>query len=358
MMTRTASLILVSVGVALAQPTPPLFVHRTAAPPQSSQPLNTPTSQEMQSALGVLQAGDTDTLPQPPAPSAAAKYPDVPQLTKAPKGYKPLTDVELDHTTSKALALADSYLANPSVPAEGNDGRLRYVYGAGLATVVCAPLHLCTVELELGEVLNAKPTVSDELHWDVLEMAVGAGDATQTLITLRPHKSGLDDNLLITTDRRSYYLRIVSKPAQYMARVAFEYPSANSSNWVNYQVEVAARQAQKPAADKQQPTPTTWTGGYRLSGKKHFLSGQQHPAFWPTDVKDDGKFVYIDLPELITHTRAPILMRCGPKGLEPMNYDVAGSQFIAHSLFEKAALITGTGKHSQVVYITSPREGK
>ena len=44
------------------------------------------------------------------------------------------------------------------------------------------------------------------------------------MIILKPQMPGLDTNLLITTDRRAYYLRLISKPEDYVARVAFAYP--------------------------------------------------------------------------------------------------------------------------------------
>ena len=50
-----------------------------------------------------------------------------------------------------------------------------------------------------------------------------------------------------------------------------------------------------------------------------------------------------------------MLMVKGPNGLEPVNYDVHNTTYVAHRLFYKAALISGSGKHSRVVYIISPR---
>jgi len=44
-------------------------------------------------------------------------------------------------------------------------------------------------------------------------------------------EAGLDTNLLITTDRRAYYLRLISKPEDYVARVAFAYPEDDTRKW-------------------------------------------------------------------------------------------------------------------------------
>ena len=66
----------------------------------------------------------------------------------------------------------------------------------------------------------------------------GVGDDATSVIVLKPQVPGLDTNLLVTTDRRAYYLRLVSKPEDYVARVAFLYPEDDSasdgrSTWPN-----------------------------------------------------------------------------------------------------------------------------
>jgi type IV secretory pathway VirB9-like protein len=53
---------------------------------------------------------------------------------------------------------------------------------------------------------------------------VQTGEETTSAIVLKPQEPGLDTNLLITTGRRAYYLRLVSKQQDYVARVAFSYP--------------------------------------------------------------------------------------------------------------------------------------
>jgi hypothetical protein len=43
-------------------------------------------------------------------------------------------------------------------PAAGSDGRVLYSFGAGLPTVVCAPLRVCMIELQAGEKTSASRT--------------------------------------------------------------------------------------------------------------------------------------------------------------------------------------------------------
>src|SRR5215472_13318360 len=57
---------------------------------------------------------------------------------------------------------------------------------------------------------------------------------------------GLDTNLLVTTDRRAYYLRLASKPDDYVSRVAFEYPAENNNRrWQEHRLAKRSRQLEK-----------------------------------------------------------------------------------------------------------------
>ena len=60
---------------------------------------------------------------------------------------------------------------------------------------------------------------------------------------LKPQGAGLDTNLLITTDRRAHYLRLVSKPEEYVARIAFAYAEDDSAR--KWQQQMTAQRAQE-----------------------------------------------------------------------------------------------------------------
>ena len=93
-----------------------------------------------------------------------------------------------------------------------------------LPIVVCAPLRVCMIELQAGERITGEPQIGDSIRWNISPPMYGQGEESTSVIVLKPQEPGLDTNLLITTDRRAYYLRLVSKPQEYVARVAFSYP--------------------------------------------------------------------------------------------------------------------------------------
>ena len=140
---------------------------------------------------------------------------------------EPIKDVPLPKSAEGALALGNTWMTEKYDPAPGKDGRVLYTFGAGLPTIVCAPLRVCVLELEPGEKMVGEPHIGDSVRWVITPAA--AGKPESQMIVIKPKQAGLDTNLLVPTDRRAYYVRLISKPDEYLARVAFAYPDAVSS---------------------------------------------------------------------------------------------------------------------------------
>src|SRR5579872_4554377 len=132
-------------------------------------------------------------------------------VSPAPAGYKPKTDVPLSPTATEAVRVSAEFRAESSLPSPGPDGRVIYTFGAGLATLVCAPMRICILELQPGEKLNGEPQIGDSVRWQITPAVYGTGVDGTPIIVVKPTASGLDTNLLVTTDRRAYYLRLISK---------------------------------------------------------------------------------------------------------------------------------------------------
>src|SRR5215469_2524549 len=159
---------------------------------------------------------------------------------KPPEGYQPRTDVSLNKTALEAVRMSENWRGGQNAPAAGPDGRVLFAYGAGLPIVVCAPLRVCMIELQAGERIIGEPQIGDSVRWNISPAMYGTGDQSTAVIVLKPQSPGLDTNLLITTDRRAYYLRLISKPEEYVARVAFAYPDEENRKW---QQQIAEQRA-------------------------------------------------------------------------------------------------------------------
>jgi type IV secretion system protein TrbG len=268
-----------------------------------------------------------------------------------PAGFKPKTDVELTKTAQEAVQMSEKWMSEHNQPAVGPDGRVLYSYGAGLPTVVCAPLRVCMIELQSGEKLVGEPHIGDSIRWNLSPAMYGNGESSTLVIVLKPQGPGLDTNLLITTDRRAYYLRLLSKPDDYVARVAFAYPDDedNQRKWQQQLAEQKDRQMKSTRIAELPPNAVdSMYFNYRLKGDD---------GIRPVRVFDDGKKTYIQISQAAKNREAPVLVVIGSDGKQEMvNYRVKDDMYIVDRLFEKAELILGSGKKARKVEIDRERK--
>ena len=263
-----------------------------------------------------------------------------------PAGFKPKTDVQLTVTAQEAVQMSEKWMDEHNQPAVGRDGRVLYSYGAGLPTVVCAPLRVCMIELQSGEKLVGEPHIGDSVRWNLSPAMYGTGASATPVIVLKPQGPGLDTNLLITTDRRAYYLRLLSKPDDYVARVGFAYPDDddNERKWQQQLAEQKDQQARSARIAELAPNAVeSMFFNYRLKGDDSIL---------PVRVFDDGRKTYIQISQTAKSREAPVLVVIGPDGKQEMvNYRVKDDMYIVDRLFDKAELILGSGKKARKVEI-------
>jgi P-type conjugative transfer protein TrbG len=292
------------------------------------------------SVVSALSAQVTDVKPElaaPPAPNGAP-----------PKDFHPKTDVPLTETALEAVRVSKRWQGETNAPSPGPDGRVIYSYGAGLPTIVCAPLRVCMIELQAGERVVGEPHIGDSVRWNISPAMYGTGGQSTAVIILKPQTPGLDTNLLITTDRRAYYLRLISKPEEYVARVAFAYPEDDTRKW---QEQLAEQQT----LAKQEKHATEVSAAIIAVEKVNFdymiRGGQEHIR--PLRVFDDGAKTYIQMPSELQYREAPVLLVVGADGKEEMtNYRVKDQTYIVDRLFDRANLVLGSGKKAQKVEIS------
>ena len=245
-------------------------------------------------------------------------------------------DVPLTRTAEAAIDVSERWQTHTATPAPGPDGRVLYTYGAGLATIVCAPLRICTVELQAGERLVAEPHIGDAVRWNIAPALYGEGASSTTVIVIKPQEAGLDTSLLIPTDRRIYYVRLISKLEDYTARVAFAYPD-DALAQQRWQEHVARREEERREASRiAELAPSgveRMNFNYQIRG-----DGEIRPIM----VFDDGEKTFIRMDPEIEHRELPILIVIGPDGDgEMLNYRVKEEFYIADRLFDDAQLLLG-----------------
>jgi type IV secretion system protein TrbG len=155
--------------------------------------------------------------------------------------------------------------------------------------------------------------------------------------------------MVITTNRRTYYVRLISKSTDYIARMAFNYPDDEKIKWHAYlQQQEQQAAAQRAAARIDSVAP----GGIDSLYFDYEIKGSDHdPSIRPLRVFDDGVKTYIEMPEAAQHRELPALVIHGVDGNEMVNYRVKSNMYIVDRLFDRAALLLGVGKHQEKVEI-------
>jgi len=241
-------------------------------------------------------------------------------------------------------------------PIAGADGTVQFLFGATQPSVVCAVLQVCDIELQPGEVIS-NFNAGDQVRWRIEPARSGSAAGEIEHIIVKPLDVGLRTSLIITTDRRTYYLQLVSHRTEYMPRVSFSYPDDAAKKWAEFQSRNRADRDGKEVG----------TGYSRELDKLDFAYEISGTAAWkPVRVFNDGHKTILQMPETLSQTEAPSLLAVRgedsvlPWGAEAeqviVNYRVQGNRYIVDSIPDKMILLAGAGPHQSKVTIA--REAK
>jgi type IV secretion system protein TrbG len=324
---------------------PPIAVERDR--PAAKEPVPTPDKYPLGEAIRRLESGDENPLPP--------RTPVLPSISngsghkasgEVPRDFVAKRDVVLNSTGIDAMVISREWETRHNEPAVGSDGRVVYTYGAGLPVVVCAPLHVCLVELEVGEKLIGEPHIGDSVRWEISPSVSGNGPDATPILIIKPRIAGLDTTMVVPTDRRAYYLRLESKPNEYLARVAFTYPEETRREWELY----LARQREEEEQEKAARIADLPAGAMDRMYWNYEIKGGT-ASTRPVHVIDDGEKTYIQMPEDTMHRELPVLVVKGRAGPEMVNYRVKDNMYIVDRLFDRATLLLGTGRHQTKVEV-------
>ncbi len=266
----------------------------------------------------------------------------------------PGANVPLSPKERHGVRYGKEWANNRDVPARGHDGSIVFVFGATLPTVVCAPLHVCDLVLQAGESVNDL-NVGDGVRWQITPATQGSGEQLTTHVMIKPTDVGLLTNLVITTDRRAYTIKLVSSRTEWMPRVAFFYPEDARSEWGAYRThQDSLRERTASAVPAESAAHLDFA--YEISGDS--------PSWRPVRVYASGAKTYIQFPKGIAHGDLPALVALGDDGglfTEPskqlVNYRYVRGQFEVDKVLGRAALISGVG-WDQITVKISRRGGE
>ncbi|HCN5947586.1 TPA: P-type conjugative transfer protein TrbG [Escherichia coli] len=249
--------------------------------------------------------------------------------------------IRLDGKEAYGIKLANEWKNHPDRPRRGDDGSVKYLFGATLPTLVCTPLQVCSIRLQAGEVVN-DVHAGDAVRWKITPATEGVGPTATTVVVVKPTDAGLTTNLIITTDRRIYTVKLASTQREWIPVLSFDYPDDVQREWAAY----AQRQAQTAHAN------TLPTGQNLANLDFNFRMSGDNPAWKPVRIYTDGVKTYIQFPS--SHfNEAPALVALGQRGGEELvNYRLIGDRYVVDKVLDRAALIVGVGRSQTKVEIS------
>jgi P-type conjugative transfer protein TrbG len=261
---------------------------------------------------------------------------------------------KLTEQEKAGLDISRKWVASTSAsvkPVPGPDGTIRFLFGQSQPSIVCAVLQVCDVELQPGEQVSSV-NLGDAVRWLVEPALSGGGDDAIQHLVIKPLDVGLETSLMVTTNRRTYHLRLRSHRTEYMPRVAFSYPESAVSKWSAVRKQAASQQARKGSAAKNEYLGNL-DFGYRVNG---------NAPFKPSRVYNDGVKTIIEMPSTFSQGEAPTLLVIRESGSmfkkdeEVMvNYRIQDGRYIVDTLFEKAVLVAGVGLGQRKITIERRR---
>lgn len=250
------------------------------------------------------------------------------------------TDSTLTPREAANVATAKRWVDGPrdasrELAAPGSNGTVVFRFGATMPTIVCAPLYVCDIAFAPGEVVNTVQA-GDPVRWKITPATSGVAPAMVTHAVVKPSDIGLTTNLLVTTDRRTYSLKLVSRKDDYMPSVAFSYPEDEAAQWAAIAQQRAEHRAATVIPETGQSLATL-DFGYRVSGDK--------PVWRPQRVYTDGVKTYVQFPRAMQADESPALVAIGADKKEQMvNYRLSGNAYVVDKVLDRAMLVSGVGR--------------
>ena len=223
-------------------------------------------------------------------------------------------------TVSPAEAIQQgrtSALIEPSVDGYVNAIQV-YPYTEGaLYRLYASPGQVSDIALQSGE--------------ELVSVSSGSGATARAHVLVKPISSGIRTNLMIATDRRTYHLELESTDGGYMAALSWRYPADELAGLTARNERAIARDA---GSIERGLALEGLNFDYRMTGDS--------PDWKPVRVFDDGRQVFIQMPESIATTDMPPLFVLGADGdAELVNYRVRGNYYVVDRLFRAAELRLG-----------------
>lgn len=291
-------------------------------------------------------------------------------------------NVDLDDRDLKTLSKLDLLDAKQVAGTAYKAGLVTFAYGSGIPTVVCALLELTDLAFEKGEsILSVQ--LGDSVRWNIESAISGSANDSVEHLIVKPLEAGLKTSMLITTDKRTYHIRLKSTEADFMPAVVFSYPNSlklpskkhygddsylqytsnydsnedhndysetnsslkNYSSVQNVSYEGNSRPALNVAATYNDSTQRR-NYNYSVDGDSKII---------PQNVYDDGKRTFIVMNNPINSSYLPVLQEIssesflffGEDKTNTVNFTYFDNTFVVDGIYSHLRLISKNGEEKQ-----------
>lgn len=291
-------------------------------------------------------------------------------------------NVDLDDRDLKTLSKLDLLDAKQVAGTAYKAGLVTFAYGSGIPTVICALLELTDLAFEKGEsILSVQ--LGDSVRWNIESAISGSANDSVEHLIVKPLEAGLKTSMLITTDRRTYHIRLKSTEADFMPAVVFSYPNSlklpskkhygddsylqytsnydsnedhndcsetnsslkNYSSVQNVSYEGNSRPALNVAATYNDSTQRR-NYNYSVDGDSKII---------PQNVYDDGKRTFIVMNNPINSSYLPVLQEIssesflffGEDKTNTINFTYFDNTFVVDGIYSHLRLISKNGEEKQ-----------
>jgi type IV secretion system protein TrbG len=206
-----------------------------------------------------------------------------------------------------------------------------------LATITCAPLRLCAIALEPEEVLNSVH-IGDSEQWLLKPSHTGSGESKRVVLIIKPTEANIQTSLIVTTDRRTYLLDLLSTHRKYMPYTEFTYSDSDEQKMISF-IDKQKKEVEKERKKEPRIRERIFLD-YEIDGK----------ASWtPEHIYHDGVKTYIQFPSFVSNRELPILAVVPDNSEEEqlVNYRVLGQTIKVDFLIKRGILVSGIGSEQE-----------
>lgn len=242
----------------------------------------------------------------------------------------------------------NQYVRTGSAPNIITYGFVKFAYSGGQQPIVkTTPFQETVISLEPGENFT-NISSGDPNRWSYSVAVSGSGTNRQQNVLVKPSLPNMSTNMVITTDKRIYNLRLVSSMNfRTTKNVSFWYPDEMVESTNN---TILSQENNGSVSTTPDVNLNNLNFNYRISSDRFF---QSLPSWKPCRVFDDGVHTYIQFPSSIANKELPVLFILDKQDKELVNFRYKAPYFVVDKIFNRAALVMGVGEHHTQVNITN-----